>query len=70
MPALTQLLFIFIQNEFVRFQVCCYILFCMETELIVQEDMFVVVYFFSFKFAFEVYKNFIMYALNSVQVFV
>lgn len=64
-PALTKLLFTFIQNEFVRFNVCCCILFRVGTE---QEAVFVVVIFF-FKFAFEVDKSFSKYALNSMQVF-
>lgn len=46
MLALTKLLLTVIQNEFVRFQVCCYILFYMGTEFIVQEAIFVVAIIF------------------------
>lgn len=46
MLALKKLLLTVIQNEFVRFQVCCYILFYMGTEFIVQEAIFVVAIIF------------------------
>lgn len=65
--ALTKLLFTFMKNEFMRFQVYCCIMFCVETEIRVLEAIVVAVIFFSIPF--KVDKIFMKYTLNSVQVF-